>query len=297
MLTCYLQGGLGNQLFQIFTTIAYSLTYKKAFAFTNQIQLDTKRSTYWHSFLSPLSKFTKYINYYNKATIDKFTNIIKNNDFVKLNEENFSYNVLPNIQAENLLLCGYFQSYKYFETHAASIMKLIKLEQQKTSVKNKYKHKYDYNNCISIHFRRGDYKILSEFYPLLTYEYYSDALTHIISSSRVHHAIIFCEKNDISDILPMIEQFKTTFSGITFQVIDFNISDWGQLLLMSACQHNIIANSSYSWWGAYFNTNPDKIVCYPDKWFGPKLKNCSTKDMCPTFWKKVEPKHNLLEKG
>ena len=63
MLSCELCGGLGNQLFQVFTTIAYALKHKKTFAFTNQIQLDTKRSTYWHSFLFPLAKFTKAINY------------------------------------------------------------------------------------------------------------------------------------------------------------------------------------------------------------------------------------------
>jgi hypothetical protein len=299
MLTCYLQGGLGNQLFQIFTTIAYSLTYKKPFAFTNQVKLDTNRSTYWHSFLSPLSKFTKYINYnntvsINKISINKFTSIIKNNDFTKVSEKNFSYNALPNIQAENILLFGYFQSYKYFENHAKSIIKLIRLEEQKSSVKNKYKDIYEYDHCISIHFRRGDYKTLQDCHPLLTYEYYNHALKHILSSntesSSICHALIFCEKNDVSDILPMIEEFKKTFSGIAFKIIDFNISDWEQLLLMSACRHNIIANSSYSWWGAYFNTNPGKIVCYPSKWFGPKLKDNSIKDMCPTFWKKVEPK-------
>ena len=63
MLTCYLQGGLGNQLFQIFTTLNYALQHKKPFAFTNQTQLDTKRATYWQTFLAPLAKFTKPIDY------------------------------------------------------------------------------------------------------------------------------------------------------------------------------------------------------------------------------------------
>jgi hypothetical protein len=57
---------------------------------------------------------------------------------------------------------------------------------------------------------------------------------------------------------------------------------------MSCCDHNIIANSSYSWWAAYFNNNSNKIVCYPDKWFGPQLSNHDTKDLCPTTWNKIK---------
>ena len=90
--------------------------------------------------------------------------------------------------------------------------------------------------------------------------------------------LIFCEKSDFPDILEMIGQLKQIFNEVTFQIIDFNISDWEQLLIMSSCQNNIIANSTYSWWGAYFNVNPGRIVCYPNKWFGNKLIANNTKD-------------------
>jgi len=56
---------------------------------------------------------------------------------------------------------------------------------------------------------------------------------------------------------------------------------------MSCCQHNIIANSSFSWWAAYFNTNPNKIICYPEKWFGPQLSQHNTKDLFPPSWHKI----------
>jgi hypothetical protein len=65
------------------------------------------------------------------------------------------------------------------------------------------------------------------------------------------------------------------------------MEDWQQLLLMSCCRHNIIANSSFSWWAAYFNNNPDKIVCYPDKWFGPQLSHNDTRDLCPENWNRI----------
>lgn len=81
----------------------------------------------------------------------------------------------------------------------------------------------------------------------------------------------------------MQEQFK----NVTFVPIHTEINDYEQVLMMSLCQHNIIANSSFSWWGAYFNTNPDKIVCYPEKWFGPTQGNKKMDDLFPESWVRI----------
>jgi hypothetical protein len=282
MLTCYLQGGLGNQLFQIFTTINYAFKNKKVFAFTNQTILDTQRSTYWGTLLQPLAKFTKEINY-NTGRFSALTN-----NFSHLKEKDFSYNELPNISNENILLVGYFQSYKYFKENAKSIMKLIKLEEQRVKTQLTFK-KYNLNNTISLHFRRGDYKSLQHSYVLLDYTYYENALKHILAHEpdTVKNALVFCEKNDLGEVLSITDKLKQTYPILTFAIIDFNISDWQQLLLMSTCKHNIIANSTFSWWGAYFNTTPEKIVCYPDRWFGPKLGHYNMKDLFPIEWRRV----------
>jgi hypothetical protein len=280
MLTCYLQGGLGNQLFQIFTTISYALTHKRPFAFTKQQQLDTKRSTYWHSFLSPLAKFTKDINY---------------SHCIKISEKAFAYNKLPTSTAESIVLYGYFQSPLYFATHADIIFRLILLDEQKTLVLKKIEpYKILLHQCISVHFRQGDYKQLPQHYPLLTYEYYAKAIKHIQSNPQsITTLLIFCEQGDLPSVTLILKQLQTTFPQLKIQLAPTTLSDWEQLLAMSLCAHNVIANSSYSWWGAYFNSNPEKIVCYPANWFGPKLQQNDIKDLCPTFWKKVGPKFNL----
>jgi hypothetical protein len=282
MLTCYLQGGLGNQLFQIFTTISYALTNKRPFAFTKQQQLDTKRSTYWNSFLSPLAKFTKDINY---------------SHCIKISEKAFTYNKLPTSTAESIVLYGYFQSPLYFSPHTEAIFRLLHLEEQKTLVLKKIEpYKIVLHHCISVHFRQGDYKQLPQHYPLLTYEYYAKAVKNIMAQTpnkTITTLLIFCEQGDLPSVTPILKQLQTNFPQLKIQLAPTTLSDWEQLLAMSLCAHNVIANSSYSWWGAYFNSNPEKIVCYPANWFGPKLQQNDIKDLCPTFWEKVGPKHNL----
>ena len=81
-------------------------------------------------------------------------------------------------------------------------------------------------------------------------------------------------------------KFTTLFSKINYKFIK-NKEDYEEMLIMSNCAHNIIANSSFSWWGAWMNDNPNKIVIYPSVWFGPKLSKHNLKDLCPSTWIKL----------
>ena len=74
---------------------------------------------------------------------------------------------------------------------------------------------------------------------------------------------------------------------IEFIPVNTNIPDWEQMLLMSCCNSNIIANSTFSWWGAYSNPNKDKIICFPAIWFGPSLSHNNIDDMFPNTWFKI----------
>jgi hypothetical protein len=243
------------------------------------LKTDTMRNTYWNNFLNHLSVFTRPF--------------IDTKQFSVIKEKEFMYhNITPLDNNPNQLLFGYFQSYKYFEKEKEQIYTLIHLDEKKQEVKNKYGNELGDFNFIAMHFRIGDYKKLQQYHRLLPLEYYQKSLEYIVSHANSESipkkVMVFCEKDDLDDVLTIVNVLMNSFPCFSFELINFIIPDWEQMLLMGFSKYNIIANSSYSWWGAYFNENPDKIVCYPKTWFGPQFKNKDTKDMFPPDWVKIE---------
>ena len=280
MISCKLCGGLGNQLFQIFTTISYAIKYETSFFFLDNYQLGngsntTVRYTYWETFLYALKPFLK-------KNIPKLTIIF---------EQDFSYTEIPkNNNNFGNLLVGYFQSPKYFEKYKETIFKLLKINQTQTYIKNKIYTKFNNNCVISMHFRLGDYKKYPNIYNLLIYEYYDNSLSYILQQICYERKIIllyFCEKESLKEVEEIIDKLKLKYTSIDFQMADNSLEDWEQMLLMSLCNHNIIANSTFSWWGAYMNKNVDNIVCYPEKWFMPNAKK-NTSDLFLKDWVKIK---------
>ena len=143
---------------------------------------------------------------------------------------------------------------------------------------------------VSMHFRLGDYKDKQWAHNLMPVEYYQRCISHIIetTSNSALNILYFCEKEDNEDVLGKINNLQKMFPLCKFIKSDDSIDDWKQMLMMSCCRHNIIANSSFSWWSAYFNSHADKIVCYPNQWFGPNLAHNDTTDLCPESWKMID---------
>ena len=270
MISVYLQGGLGNQLFQIFTTIAYSMKYKVAF----------KLPTVKNDLTSPYGEIYKRPLYFDnllKSLTPFLTNKITYS--VCWKEKGHFYTEIP-YSKEDMLIFGYFQSYKYFDKYKKDILKLTNID--------KLLHKEN-NNKISIHFRIGDYKHNTKAHPILTVNYYIKSLQHIVEKTNKDDWIIvyFFEKKDLEQVTESINIIKSNFKNFTFKKCDQNLSDWEEMISMSSYKHNIIANSTFSWWGAYLNENNDKIVCYPATWFGPAIPN-DTRDLFPNKWIKIK---------
>lgn len=288
LVTCNIMGGLGNQLFQIFTTIAYAIRYNKLFLFPYNEQLDEKRHSYWNTFLIDLCKNTT-IHPHCKVTNDDLETKIP-----VYRERTFHYEEIPNI-ASSIKLFGYFQTYKYFYKEQERIFEMIQLREQQSLVFNEYKHVYFQSPNtinISLHFRMGDYVALPAYHPVMSLQYYRKSIDYILSflpSSKIQ-ILYFCERVDNEIVLQKIQSLQHMFKeeNISFVKVSYDIPDWKQVIIMSNCHHHIIANSTFSWWGAYFNMNPLKLVCYPNIWFGVNLQDKQMHDLCPENWKKIE---------
>jgi len=312
MIYCKLIGGLGNQLFQIFATISFSIENECMFSFSTHTGCNStnRRHTYWQNLLKNVSKYTidnqpaEYV--YVKEPCYSFNNI---NSMISCHSCQLQY---------TFVLQGYFQSYKYFEKYYREIYDAIDIDYHKQSICKRYPRKYE--NMISMHFRLGDYKNIQDKHPILPYKYYKDALEYIIASEKhtrvednalihnhYHHlsVLYFCEMEDIKCVDTIIGLLRKKYPHIHFIHASKDASndtssntssntsngnhseDWEQMLMMSLCKHNIIANSSFSWWGAYLNNDVNKIVCYPSLWFGPSLSHNKTHDLFPSHWTKI----------
>ena len=282
MITCNLMGGLGNQIFQIFATISYAIKSRNKFNFLNRTVLGggstTIRYTFWETFFSTMKPFL----------ISELppVHVIRENGFPY---KELSIGEMVN---RNVMIYGYFQSYKYFQENYSIIYRLLNIEKMKndllTNINLSSPEYLDLENTVSIHFRIGDYKPLQDFHPLATYNYYERSLQYFksIHPNKEFNILYFCEDSDIDDVLSIVNKLVDKFPMYNFKRGLNTLEDWQQMLLMSCCHHNIIANSSFSWWSAYLNSNKDKIVCYPSVWFGPAANN-DTRDLCPPDWVRV----------
>ena len=278
MITCNLIGGLGNQLFQIFTTISYAIKIKEKFVFFKTESTGggaTKiRNTYWENLLYRLKPFLT-VNFQNYKLI-KEKEFTFNDIILEINDNK--------VNNSNTCLYGYFQSHKYFQNYYETIYKVLDIDNQKKTISKSYSD-FELKNTVSMHFRLGDYKLLPNVYPILAYEYYEKAFQRIQKHNLIYlNILFFCEDEDLEEVNIIIEKLKNRFRHSGISRAPNTLKDWEQMLLMSCCNYNIIANSSFSWWGAYLNTNYDKIVCYPETWF---VNNTDTKDLYPLEWIKI----------
>ena len=281
-------GGLGNQLFQIFTTLGFAIrtNRKTVFPYAKQLTTGKVRNTYWKTFLKALKPMTT------KNEKNGYTNQQLGNFPVIFKEENdLRYTEIPDVQHYNeMILFGYFQSPKYFDNEKDKIFSMIGIPEMKEKIRQEFpQYSETEYHTISMHFRLGDYKEQQQFHPIMTYEYYEKSLMELLINYKLHKKVkvlYFCEKEDNETVKKTVGKLSGLFDDFLFIKVDDEIEDWKQMLIMSNCEHNIIANSSFSWWGAYFNFNENKMVCYPSIWFGPAAK-FNNDAMFPADWKKI----------
>lgn len=272
MIYIILRAQLGNQLFQILNGISLSLEYNLDYKILINKDNNTifgNNITYFNDFLIELS---------DKIEISD-EKIIKNNNKL-YDEKTFHYNEIK-LKDSDIYLNGFFQSYKYFINHNNEIYEMLNIERKKQLVKTKYSHYFN-KKTIAIHFRIGDYYYLQNYHPILSVNYYANALNKInnIIDNNIekYNILYFCQKCDNE----IVKKYLDNFKNLNLIKVDDDIINYEQMLLISNCDNIIMANSTFSWFGAYFS-NADNII-YPQKWFGPANKDNKLYDLFPEKW-------------
>lgn len=242
--TVYLQGGLGNQLFQLAAAYAYAQSHNKTLVVNHSTTTTWPRPTYFQTALDwvPNGRVSR-------ASI--------------LREKNFDYEALPHLKG-NVELVGYFQSPQYFDFCKADLLRLLQrpdlLPSQHPIVQALLARSID-ASYISVHVRRGDY-VGHSVHPVQPVSYYKSAWQLICARTQTddHHAVVFSD-----DIEWCRNELQLGSKSTTY--VDFLAHDYEELQLMALCDHHIIANSTFSWWGAYLNSSFDAITVAPAHWF------------------------------
>tara|TARA_R110001583_G_scaffold125058_2_gene276532 strand:- start:5807 stop:6670 length:864 start_codon:yes stop_codon:yes gene_type:complete len=179
---------------------------------------------------------------------------------------------------------GYFQSEKYFLDIRDELIAEFKIKYSTPTQVEKLINKIQVSDSVSIHIRRGDYistNSASDVHGTCDKSYYNNAIEYLnISGVLNENTILFIFSDDIDWCSKNLNfPYKCQF------VKGSNERPELDMLLMSKCKHNIIANSSFSWWGAWLNENENKLVVAPKKWFKSHLHD--SKDIVPSHWKKI----------
>ena len=256
MISSKLTGGLGNQMFQIAAAHALAI-------------LNNDQSCFdFDSCYTPLQgKPSNHYIYTIFKKINKKCDKLLNKQYY---ENDFSYSEIP--YESNLILNGYFQSEKYFIDVKEEIINLFNISDYDKDIVNEVLSLNEIKSKTSVHIRRGDYLKFPEIHKTCDVDYYKKAMSMFEDTTFIF----------ISDDIPWV---KNNFVGDNIIYSPFN-DDIIDLTLMSMCDNNIIANSTFSWWGAYLNQNKNKKIIAPNKWFSENSK-INESDIIPNDWVKI----------
>ena len=268
MVILRLRGGIGNQLFQ------YAAARSLAWHHSVPLKIDSYYYTRNPNRTLDLAKFntdfalasqqeinqltsrSKVIRYLHKKTYFKYSTKSFGQPYFHFYPDFFS--IKPPVY-----LSGYFQSERFFEPYTNQIRQHFTPVDRPTQKNSEVLDEMRRCNAVALHVRQGDYSQANYegFFGLLDPEYYQKAIQYI--EERVENPNFFIFSDNIA-------WCRKQFAALKHEhFIDHNRDEesYWDMMLMAACQHNITANSTFSWWGAWLNNRPDKLVITPANWF------------------------------
>lgn len=285
MIIVQLKGGLGNQLFQ------YAAALHLAIHHNVELKVDITELNIPDHLIGTTRDFDlkNLVSFPQIATKEEI-NTIKGNllsqYFQKLmpsykrriyNEKCFEFDCNFLQAGKEVYLTGYRQSEKYFLPIKEKIYQSFQIQDYLIEHLKPFKTKLKSELSVALHIRRGDYtnNAVHDYHGVLDIDYYQAATEYFLQKNQ---GTVFYIFSDNIDWVQQNYNFKNA-NYITKEVSKNAIEDFE---LIKSCQHQIIANSTFSWWAAYLNPNPNKIVIAPKKWFNSAPNN--TKDLFPQDW-------------
>ncbi|MBR1397435.1 MAG: alpha-1,2-fucosyltransferase [Selenomonadaceae bacterium] len=277
MIITRLLGGLGNQLFQ------YAVARRLAHKLNVELKIDKFQFNNYKLRNYQLDDFNIKENF---ATVDDINYVIN-----KSNPQVTHYGMERNIATEgflpevlnypdNIYFVGDWQCEKYFSDIEPIIRHEFTLKPELMEEVSNWANKIHSAECpVSLHIRHGDYAFDPKFrhlFGILPLNYYRDCVETLKKS--FNNITLFVFSDDM-------EWVKSNLKlDVAMEFVENVPRDSEEIYLMSLCKHNIIANSSFSWWGAWLNNNPNKQVFVPDPWFRMSVGH---KDIVPSHWTKI----------
>jgi len=281
-------GGLGNQMFQ------YAFAYAISRENDTEVKLDISlfdgydlRNYELELFNINIAEASQedvsIIKYKKENIFERMLRKAKrekrelSNNYYKEKQFNFDKKVYNT--GQDTYFEGYWQSEKYFKAYRNQFLKHFVLKKEIHPESLRYKQNILNTESVGLHIRRGDYVTnvhTNSVHGTCSLEYYRGAILEIEKKNISPHFFIF------SDDHAWARENLNFIHKKTFVELEDIIPDHEEMYLMSLCKHNIIANSSFSWWGAWLNDHPDKIVIAPQKWFNDTTIN--TDDLIPKSW-------------
>ncbi len=252
-------GSIGNQLFQLAALISYAKDNKLEPKIPNH-------SGYYED------TYGRYVDYVPNGIDTQLEFLTQQDEYQnEITEKTFHYTPIE-IQP-NSSISGYFQSEKYFTHHSDSIRQtFLRFKPEIQKQINSIVLQLPLNKSLTaIHVRRGDYLNKQEFHPVQDISYYNAAKKEITINDQAY--LIFSDD---------MEWCQENFDDSHYFINSGN--PFVDLGLMAFCDDFIIANSSFSWWGAWLSVNDKKTIVTPKNWFGYRNSHLSTKDLIPESW-------------
>ncbi len=289
MIIVQLTGGLGNQLFQ------YAMGRSIASRNNTTLKLDINffKTYEWHDYsIGPFcineviasEEDFRQINAVNNTVINKIKRKVFGSEPVMIHERDMLFNPAYLGIKDPAYLFGYWQCEKYFKDNEAILRNEFRIKPAPSPANAALLEKINTTQAVSLHIRRGNFvsvDAVSKTHGTCSMEYYAAAVEKILSVCSNPVFYVF------SDDIPWAKENLSIGQPCFFVDINDDKTDYEDLRLMSSCQHHIMANSTFSWWGAWLNNKPGKVVVAPKQWFADEEKNKMTRDLIPGSWLKL----------